>query len=69
MIAMIAVPLRWQALLASLILFRVFDITKPVPVRQLERLPEGTGIMMDDVGAGLYALAVIQALLHFGLLK
>jgi phosphatidylglycerophosphatase A len=69
MIAFIAVPLNWRCLLAGLILFRVFDITKPFPVRRLERLPEGTGIMFDDVGAGLYALAVMQLLLHFNLLK
>jgi len=69
MIAFISVPLNWQNVLAALILFRAFDITKPFPIRRLERLPEGTGIMLDDVGAGLVALAVMQALLHFGVLK
>ena len=69
MIAFIAVPLNWRCLLAGLILFRAFDITKPFPIRRLERLPEGTGIMLDDVGAGLYALAVMQALLHFHILR
>ena len=68
-IAFIAVPLNWRCLLAGLILFRVFDITKPFPIRRLERLPEGTGIMLDDIGAGLYALAVMQLLLHFNILK
>jgi phosphatidylglycerophosphatase A len=33
-------------------------------VRQLERLPEGTGIVVDDIGAGIYALIVMQILLH-----
>lgn len=66
--ALIGAPLGWKSMLAGLILFRVFDILKPPPVRQLERFPEGTGIMMDDIGAGLYALAVMQLLLHFGLL-
>jgi phosphatidylglycerophosphatase A len=69
MIAFIGVPLNWYCLLIGLILFRAFDITKPFPVRRLERLPEGTGIMLDDVGAGLYALAVIQVLLHFNVIK
>ncbi len=69
MIAFIAAPLNWHCLLAGLILFRAFDITKPFPIRRLERLPEGTGIMLDDVGAGLYALAVMQLLLHFSILK
>lgn len=62
-------PLRWQSMLAGLILFRLFDITKPFPIRKLERFPEGTGIMVDDLGAGLYALALMQLLLHFGILK
>ncbi|MCU1284711.1 MAG: phosphatidylglycerophosphatase [Acidobacteriales bacterium] len=65
LIAMIAIPLNWKYILASLILFRAFDIVKPPPVRQLERLPAGTGIMMDDVAAGLYALGIVQLLYHF----
>jgi phosphatidylglycerophosphatase A len=68
MIVFIRAPLNWHNVLAALILFRVFDITKPFPVRRLERLPEGTGIMLDDVGAGIYALIVMQLFLHFGLL-
>ncbi len=64
LIALIAVPLTWKTFVASFILFRVFDIVKPTPVRQLEALPEGKGIVLDDVGAGLYALAVSQLLLH-----
>lgn len=69
LIALAAVPLSWKTLLAGFILFRVFDILKPPPVRQLEALPEGTGIVLDDVAAGLYALLVIQLLLHLGLLS
>ena len=64
MISLIAVPVHWKYLLASFILFRGFDIAKPFPLRRLERLPGGTGIMMDDVGAGIYALAVLQIWLH-----
>jgi phosphatidylglycerophosphatase A len=69
LITLIAVPLSWKTFLAGFILFRSFDIVKPPPVRQLEKLPEGTGIMLDDVAAGLYALAGMHLLLHFGLLK
>jgi len=69
LISLIAAPLHWQSLLAGLILFRLFDITKPFPIRRLENLPGGTGIMLDDVGAGLYALAIMQALLHYGILR
>lgn len=68
-IALLFVPLAWKTLLAGFILFRGFDIVKPPPVRQLEALPEGTGIVVDDVAAGLYALLVMQLLLHFGLLS
>ena len=68
LITLIAVPVSWKSLLLGFILFRGFDITKPPPVRQLEHLPEGTGIVLDDVAAGLYALALMQIALHFGLL-
>jgi phosphatidylglycerophosphatase A len=69
LITLIAVPLAWKTFLAGFILFRGFDIIKPPPVRQLERLPEGTGIVVDDVAAGIYALAGMHLLLHFGLLR
>ncbi len=56
--ALVAIPANWQHAALGLLLFRLFDITKPPPVRQLERLPGGTGIMLDDVAAGLIALAL-----------
>jgi phosphatidylglycerophosphatase A len=49
--------------LLGLLCFRVFDILKPPPIRRLERFPEGIGIMVDDLGAGLYAL-IVQAVLQ-----
>ena len=55
--ALIAIPADWRHAALGLLLFRVFDILKPPPIRQLERLPAGTGIMLDDVAAGLVALA------------
>lgn len=69
LIALIAIPLAWKTFLAGFILFRAFDITKPPPVRQLEKLPEGAGIVLDDVAAGIYALVVMQLLLHSSLLN
>ncbi|HSY92865.1 MAG TPA: phosphatidylglycerophosphatase A [Candidatus Binatus sp.] len=69
LIALIAVPLAWKTFLAGFILFRAFDIVKPPPVRQLEKLPEGAGIVIDDVAAGIFAFGVMHLLLHFGLLK
>ena len=64
MITLIAAPVAWKSLLIGFILFRGFDILKPPPLRRLERIPEGAGIVLDDVGAGLYGLAVLQLLLH-----
>lgn len=69
LIALIAVPLGWKTFLAGFLLFRTFDILKPPPVRQLEQLPEGSGIMLDDVAAGILALVAMQLLLRFGLLS
>jgi phosphatidylglycerophosphatase A len=68
LVTMIAVPVSWKSVLLGFILFRGFDILKPPPVRQLEALPEGLGIVIDDVGAGLYALAIMHLVLHFGFL-
>ena len=68
-IALLFAPVSWKTLLLAFILFRVFDILKPPPVLQLERLPEGTGIVVDDVAAGLYALLVMQLVIHFRLLS
>jgi len=68
LVTLIACPILWKPLLAGFILFRVFDILKPPPIRSLEKLPEGTGIVVDDLGAGVYGLIVLQVLLHFHLL-
>ena len=51
--------LNWKSWLGAFLLFRLFDIWKPVPARQLESLPGGTGIMADDLMAGLYAALVL----------
>jgi phosphatidylglycerophosphatase A len=60
--------LNWKYLLLGLLLFRLFDIWKPFPVRQLEKLPRGWGIMADDWMAGIYAAILLRVALHFGLL-
>jgi phosphatidylglycerophosphatase A len=57
-ITLLFCPFNWQHALIALFLFRLFDITKPFPIRRLERLPAGWGIVFDDVAAGLYALVV-----------
>ena len=70
MLTLVAAPLTWKAQLAGFVLFRAFDIVKPPPIHWLERLrPEGVGIVVDDLGAGLYGFFVLQLLLHFGIVK
>jgi phosphatidylglycerophosphatase A len=54
----------WVIALAFLA-FRVFDVTKPAPARQLENLSDGWGILLDDLAAAVYANVVCQLLLHF----
>jgi phosphatidylglycerophosphatase A len=59
---------NWKCLLLGFILFRVFDIWKPFPARQAERLPGGWGIMADDWIAGMYAALGLWAARALGLL-
>ena len=66
-IALLFCPADWGHAIVALVLFRLFDILKPPPARQLERLPAGWGIVFDDVAAGLYALgtaSLMRAFLH-----
>jgi phosphatidylglycerophosphatase A len=65
LIALIALPSVPGYAILGLILFRAFDIFKPWPIRRFEALPHGTGIMMDDVAAGLFALATAHIIRHF----
>ncbi len=57
------IPLSWQSLLLGFLLFRLADILKPFPCRRLEALPGGTGIVLDDLVAGLYAQVGVRLLL------
>jgi phosphatidylglycerophosphatase A len=58
----------WQAVVAGCVLFRVLDIVKPWPVRRLEALPGGWGIVMDDVAAGAIGAVAMAALRATGVL-
>jgi phosphatidylglycerophosphatase A len=62
-----AARLNWISFLAAFALFRLFDIFKPPPVRQLESLPGGWGINLDDVMAGVYAALVLWVAARFDL--
>jgi phosphatidylglycerophosphatase A len=50
----------WPVIALGFVLYRLFDILKPPPARQLERLPGSTGIMLDDLLCGCYAQAVLR---------
>jgi phosphatidylglycerophosphatase A len=61
-IALLFAPFDLRSAITALMLFRIFDIAKPFPIRRLENLPAGWGIVFDDVAAGLYALGVASLL-------
>ncbi len=63
MIALLRRPATsWKWLVAGFVLFRIFDVAKPFPAGRAEKLPGGWGIMLDDVVAALYSLAVLWLL-------
>jgi phosphatidylglycerophosphatase A len=62
-----AQTIDWKSCLVAFFLFRLFDIWKPAPVRQLEALPGGLGINADDAMAGIYGAVVLWAALRLGL--
>lgn len=67
-ITMMFIPVSITTLIAGLILFRLFDIIKPLYIKELEKLPGGVGVMMDDVLAGIYANLVLQLAIIVSLL-
>src|SRR5262252_11125035 len=58
----------WLSVLIGFLLFRIFDIFKPYPIRKLEHLPGGLGVMADDVLAGVYAAVLVWAGRRFHLI-
>jgi phosphatidylglycerophosphatase A len=71
MIALLSGPFwiqTWWSIFTAFLLFRLFDIWKPYPIRHLEKLESGLGIMLDDVAAGAYALIVNSVLISVYLL-
>lgn len=59
-VGLLGVPLTGTRLLAGLLLFRFFDIVKPLGIRSMEKLPGGYGVMLDDVLAGVYTLVFMH---------
>lgn len=62
-ISVMLVPLDWKWLLTGFVLFRFFDIAKPLYVRRMEAFKGGWGVMLDDVLAGIYANIVLQVII------
>ncbi len=64
-IAVLWIPVETHWLILGFILFRFFDIAKPLGIRRLENIKGGWGVMLDDVGAGIYANIVLQIIVYF----
>lgn len=64
-VAMLPVEITGLHLLVGFVLFRIFDILKPFPLRDLQKMPGGLGIVLDDVAAGIYAGVLMLLLARF----
>ncbi len=62
LVTLALVPFSWQAVAAAFVLFRIFDVLKPWPASAFDRVKNGFGVVMDDVAAGVWGWAAIQAL-------
>jgi phosphatidylglycerophosphatase A len=66
-ISLLFVPVTLKYIITGLVLFRFFDIVKPLFIRKAESLPGGMGVMMDDVLAGIYTNILLQVIIHFSI--
>jgi phosphatidylglycerophosphatase A len=67
MVTLLFVPVTFINVILGLILFRFFDIAKPLFIRKMEYLPKGWGVMADDILAGLYARIVLGLVVYLQL--
>ncbi len=65
LVAMFMVPRSWEFIFTGFLLFRVFDIIKPYPLKRLQNIHGGIGVMADDIGAGVYTNLVLEAVRFF----
>ncbi len=65
LIAMFTVPAGWGFIASGFFLFRLFDIIKPWPLYNLQKINGGLGVMLDDIGAGLYANILLQVAAYY----
>ncbi|MBN9383641.1 MAG: phosphatidylglycerophosphatase A [Chitinophagaceae bacterium] len=68
-LTLLFIPVKWQYVFTGLVLFRFFDIVKPLYIRRMEKLNGGWGVMLDDVLAGVYSNIVLQLIVLIGLWK
>ena len=61
MVTLYLLPFSWPFLAGGFVLFRLLDILKPFPIRRLERLPGGAGVVLDDVAAGILANLILRS--------
>jgi phosphatidylglycerophosphatase A len=64
-VTLFLLPLSWFNLSLGFLLFRLFDIFKPFPIRRLEKVKGGFGIVLDDILAGIYANLILRMVLLF----
>ncbi len=64
-ITMAFIPFSWLNVFLGFILFRFFDIAKPLGIRKMEQFPKGIGVMADDILAGIYSNLVLHIILYF----
>jgi len=65
LLVLFRLPNTWFLLLLGFLLFRLFDITKPYPIRKVENLKKGWGIMTDDIVAAVYTALIVHIYLFF----
>lgn len=68
MLTLVCLPVSIPVVIIAFVLFRFFDIAKPLGIRMAERLPQGWGVMVDDLWAGAYANIIMQVIIYFEIL-
>ncbi|MCC6186766.1 MAG: phosphatidylglycerophosphatase A [Chitinophagaceae bacterium] len=68
-VSLLFVPIGFWHVLIGLVLFRFFDIAKPLGIRKMEAFKGGWGVMLDDVLAGIYANIILQIIVHTNVLE
>lgn len=64
-VTLLFIPLAWQNFVVGFILFRFFDILKPLGIKRMEKMRKGWGIMLDDILAGIYSNIVLHLLIFY----